>query len=61
MKEILLNIEVEGGELERVLGDMEDAIKTIRECTFELRRLKVLKIRTLNETGDDPRDVAGVN
>ena len=50
MKELLLNVEVEGGELEKILGDMEDAIKTIRECAFDLRRLRVLKIRTLDET-----------
>lgn len=49
MKNYLVHIEVESGELERTLEELNKAQETIRECYYKLAELGVLTVREKTE------------
>ena len=49
MKNYLVHIEVESGELERTLEELNKALETIRECYYKLAELGVLTVRKKEE------------
>ena len=49
MKNYLVHIEVESGELEKTMEELNKAQETIRECYYKLAEMGVLTVREKTE------------